>query len=154
MRQAAAAREDRIDEGIESWPTPVRHDGTSPSSAELLAAGPAWLVRQATYLVHVAGTLADRSLEVRAVQSPLVTDRVRITVPILLSKQRGRATCAYTQADPWTAHRVAALERWLRHLRAATDHDVLVVAREGSPDVAMLSGISAFMRFPCDTLPD
>jgi hypothetical protein len=136
-----------------SWPTQVRANGTSPSSIELVGSGQAALVRQALYQVQAAQLLQQLGHTVSSFQAPLIGARVRITVPVVLARSPGPDACAYTQCEPWTPDRIAALQIWLNDLRKESDSDVIVVAREHSDAVATLPDVAKFVHFPYEGLP-
>jgi hypothetical protein len=137
-----------------SWPTHLRQDGTPPTSIELVSSGhPEW-VRQALYQAQAAVALEERGETISAFQVPLVGRRVRLTVPIVLTRQTGPDACVYTQCEAWTAERIGALQAWIRDLREESDSDVIVVSREPSDGVAALPDVAAFIHLPYDGLPE
>jgi hypothetical protein len=137
-----------------NWPTPVRPDGTSPTSLELVTSADRGLVRQALYQMQAAQALEGRGDTVAAFQAPLIGDRVRITVPLVLARHLNPDVCVYTEAEVWTADRVAALQDWIRDLREESDSPVMVVSREPSTPVARLGEVAEFIHLPYDGLPE
>jgi hypothetical protein len=94
-----------------------------------------------------------RGETISAFQVPLLGRRVRLTVPIVLTRQTGPDACAYTQCEAWMAERIGALQAWIRDLREESDSDVIVVSREPSDGVAALPDVAAFIHLPYDGLP-
>ena len=111
-------------------------------------------MRQALYQMQAARALEERGHTIAAFQAPLIGDRIRITVPVVLARQLGPDACVYTQAEPWTAARVAALEQWIRDLREESDSPVIVVSREPPNAAAGLPDVIDFIHLPYDGLPE
>jgi hypothetical protein len=135
-----------------SWPTQVGADDQTLSSVQLMESGERTLIRQGLFQVQSAKMLMERGHDVVAVQQPLIGQRVRITIPILI-KRTGPDLCVYTECEPWTADRIAALQAWLRDLRAEGPAEVMVVSRESSDTVARLPEVKEFIRMADDDLP-
>jgi hypothetical protein len=136
------------------WPTPVRDDGKSPTSIELVGSGNPALVRQALYQMQAAAALKDRGDEIFGFQVPFIGQRVRLTVPVVLTRRPGPDAGVYTECESWTPERIAALQNWIRELRQESDSPVIVVARERSAAVAALPDVSEFIHLPYDQLPE
>ena len=130
-----------------NWPTPVRDDGSAPTLMELLAA-PSSVSLQAAYLARATAGLKDGGHEIQAVQVPLVSRGVRVTVPGVLTDRQGRKTLLYTNCEKWTPAHVADLERWIASVRRAgvpDDVGVVVVSPHESPDALGGRGLCQFM---------
>lgn len=87
------------------WPTPVRDDETAPTSVELMGAANGGFVRQAVYQVKAGDVLQGRGHTIRALQVPFVSDRIRITIPIVLDREP-----KIDAGSPWA--RCVKLQRW------------------------------------------
>jgi hypothetical protein len=135
-----------------SWPTPVGSNDQTLSSVELMESGQRALIRQGLYQVQAAAMLMERGHDAQAIQQPLIGQKVRLTIPILIRRD-GPDACAYTQCEPWTPDRIADLQAWLRDLRTETPADVIVVSREPSAEVAALPDVKEFIHMPDDDLP-
>lgn len=127
------------------WPTPVRDDDTAPTSMELMGAANGGFVRQAVYQVKAADALQSRGHTIRALQVPFVSDRVRITIPVVLDREPKIDACVYTQCEPWTPVRIADLRAWIAELRVDSDSPVIVVASQHSAEVAALPDVEEFL---------
>jgi hypothetical protein len=138
---------------MSEWPTSIGTDGSSAASIELVTSGDRALVRQALYHMQAVAELQDRGHLIRAVLAPLIGDDVRISIPVVIERTDGPDACAYTQCEPWTPARMAALKKWLRDLREVSDSEVIVVAREPSAEVAALADVKEFIHLPYDQLP-
>ena len=89
--------------------------------------------------------LQSRGHTIRALQVPFVSDRIRITIPIVLDREPKIDACVYTQCEPWTPARVADLRAWFAELRVDSESPVIVVATDHSAEVAALPEVEELL---------
>lgn len=133
---------------IAVWPTPLKDDDTAPSLLQLLASDDRVLAGEGAYLAVAAARLKDAGHQPEGVQQPLVGNGVRLTVPLVLADRHGNRAVAFTESEPWTPERIAALQAWVLDVRRAglpAYIPILVVSSHESPDVAGLPGVTQFI---------
>src|SRR6266545_1772445 len=130
------------------WPTPLRDDDTAPSLLQLLASDDRLLAGEGAYLAVASARLKDAGHQPEGVQQALVGNGARLTVPLVLADRHGNKAVAFTESEPWSSERIAALQAWILGVRRAgvpAHIPVLVVSSHESADVARLPGVTQFI---------
>jgi hypothetical protein len=138
------------------WPTLLKDDDAAPTLLQLLASDDRLLAGEAAYLAAAAARLKDAGHQPEGVQQPLVGNGVRLTVPLVLADRHGSKAVAFTESEPWTPERIAALQAWILGVRRAgvpAYIPVLVVSSHESPDVTRLPGVTQFIPLSSSPSP-